>query len=58
MHLKEVNIGWSHSPDFPVVPEDNVIINIKRPEKVPKEFVLDKVGFSKDWITVTKKSAK
>jgi len=39
---------------FETVPKERLIINVRKPEVVPKDFVLDKVGFSSDWITVTK----
>lgn len=39
------------------VPEERTIINIKMPDLVPKEYVLDKIGFDKSWITVTKVKA-
>lgn len=39
---------------FENVPNEKLIINVRKPEVVPKDFVLDKVGFSADWITVTK----
>lgn len=38
---------------FESVPKERLIINIRKPEVVPKDFVLDKVGFKPDWITVT-----
>ena len=39
---------------FEFVPKERLVINLRKPEVVSKDFVLDKVGFSEDWITVTK----
>jgi len=38
---------------FETVPQSKLIINVKQPELVGKDFVLDKVGFKKDWIVIT-----
>jgi len=35
------------------VPEERLVINIRKPEMVSKDFVLDKVGFDKSWVTVS-----
>jgi hypothetical protein len=39
---------------FEDVSKEKTIINVKKPDKIPSDFVLDKVGFEKDWITITK----
>jgi len=39
---------------FESVPKERLVINLRKPEVVSKDFVLDKVGFNQDWITVTK----
>lgn len=39
---------------FEDVPEEHLIIKLTKPEQVDQKFVLDKVGFSKNWISVTK----
>ncbi len=38
---------------FEQVPKEKIIINVRKPEKVPRNFVLNKVGFDKSWITIT-----
>jgi hypothetical protein len=38
---------------FETVPKERLVINLKNPEIVSKEFVLDKVGFKPDWVTIT-----
>lgn len=37
---------------FETVPENKLIISLKQPEMVEKEFILDKIGFDSSWITV------
>lgn len=39
---------------FEDVPDDKIVINVKKPDIIPKDFVLNKVGFEPAWITVTK----
>lgn len=43
---------------FEQVPEDKLIINLRKPMQVSSEFVLNKVGFSNDWITIIKPGEK
>ncbi|MEX8548586.1 MAG: hypothetical protein V5804_13365 [Mucilaginibacter sp.] len=38
---------------FESVPKERLVINLRKPEVVSKDFVLDKVGFNNSWITVT-----
>jgi hypothetical protein len=38
---------------FEKVPDQRLILKVKKPDIVPKDFVFEKIGFSKDWITVT-----
>lgn len=37
---------------FENVPDEKLIINIKKPQKIPTDFVLNEIGFTNDWITV------
>lgn len=39
---------------FESVPKERLVINLRKPEVVSKDFVLDKVGFDSNWIIVTK----
>lgn len=39
---------------FETVPDEKLIINVRQPDMIPKDFVLDKIGFNADWVTVTK----
>ncbi len=36
------------------VPEQHILIKIKKPEKVSKDFVFENIGFDKSWISVVK----
>lgn len=57
-NTKEQKFTWqSGGTQFTIfenVPKERLVINIRKPDLVPKDFVLDKVGFSPDWITVTR----
>lgn len=39
---------------FETVPDEKLIINVRKPDMIPKDFVLDKIGFDSSWVTVTK----
>jgi hypothetical protein len=39
---------------FEDVPIDHLIINVKKPDLLPKEFILNEIGFDNSWITVIK----
>lgn len=39
---------------FETVPDEKLIINIRKPELVPKDMVLSHVGYDKSWVTVQK----
>ncbi|KGO91076.1 hypothetical protein [Flavobacterium subsaxonicum] len=39
---------------FEAIPENFLIINLRKPEIVEKDFILDKIGFDPTWITVRK----
>jgi len=39
---------------FETVSKDNIKINIRKPDLLPKEFILNEIGFDSSWITVTK----
>jgi len=39
---------------FEEVPNEQLLIKLKRPDLLPKEFILDEIGFNKSWITVSK----
>lgn len=39
---------------FESIPAEKLVINVRKPEMVPKDFVLDKIGFDPSWVTVTK----
>jgi hypothetical protein len=41
---------------FESVPEEHLVINLKKPELISKEFILNAVGFDQSWITVIKKN--
>lgn len=41
---------------FETVPDEKIIIRVDKPEVVPKEFVLNHVGFDERWIHITKYS--
>ena len=48
-----------HGSQFTIiedVPEKNLIIRIKQPERLDKEKILNALGFDKSWITVIKKN--
>ncbi len=38
---------------FETVPAEHIVINLRKPELLPKEFILDKIGFDNSWIKVT-----
>lgn len=37
---------------FESIPHDRLIINMKKPEHVPMDFILERIGFDSSWITV------
>ena len=39
---------------FEILPKNYITINIKKPDLLPKEFILNEIGFESSWITVTK----
>lgn len=39
---------------FEVVPKEHLLISLKKPDLIPKEFVLNEIGFDNSWITVVK----
>ena len=39
------------------VPKERLVINVRQPDLVAKDFILDKVGFDASWITVTNLSS-
>lgn len=39
---------------FENVPDEYLLINIRKPEMLPKEYILDKIGFDSSWISVIK----
>lgn len=39
---------------FESVPTNHFLIKIKKPDLLPKEFILDEIGFDNSWITVIK----
>jgi len=41
---------------FESVPAEQLLINLKKPELIPKDFILNKIGFNNSWITVTQKN--
>lgn len=48
-----------HGSQFTIkhdVPEDSLVIRIKKPEKFSKDKILKNIGFKKDWIEVSKKN--
>lgn len=49
-------IGGQQFTILDVVPNDHLLINLKKPKIVSKEFVFKNIGFDKSWITVTEKS--
>ncbi|HPN29542.1 MAG TPA: hypothetical protein PKY81_01160 [bacterium] len=57
---KEHKFTWQpHGSQFTIVeaiPEDALIIRIRKPEKINKETVLKNIGFSDNWVTVIKKN--
>jgi hypothetical protein len=42
---------------FEEVPEDSLIIRVKRPTLIPKDFILSKIGFDSSWINVIKSTS-
>jgi hypothetical protein len=38
------------------LPNEQTVINVKKPNLIDKEYILGKIGFDKSWITVTKKN--
>lgn len=59
---KEQTFTWQpHGSQFTItekVPEKALIIQIKKPETLDKENVLNALGFDKTWITISKREAK
>lgn len=55
---KEKKFTWQSGGQqftiFEKVPDDKIIIKIRKPELVPYEWVLSNVGYDKSWITVQK----
>lgn len=50
-----------HGSQFTIIeeiPAKSLIINIKKPETVNKDKILDALGFDKTWVTVTHKDAE
>lgn len=48
-----------HGSQFTIiedVPDDCLILKIKKPKKLEKELVLKSIGFTKDWVTIFKKN--
>ena len=41
---------------FETVPDKFLLINIKKPDLLPREFILNEVGFDNSWISVTHKN--
>lgn len=41
---------------FEDVPDDHLILNVKRPDLIPKDLVLSEIGFDNTWISVVKSS--
>ena len=41
---------------FEDIPDDHLIINVKKPDLIPKDFILSKIGFDNTWISVVKSS--
>jgi len=41
---------------FEDVPADHLLINLKQPDLIPKEFILNTIGFDPSWITVIQKN--
>ncbi len=41
---------------FETVPLKHMLLNIKKPDLIPKEFILDKIGFDNSWITIINNS--
>ncbi len=39
---------------FEDVPTKHILINIKKPDLIPKEFILNEIGFDKSWISFKK----
>ncbi len=37
------------------VPKEHIVLNLKKPEIVSKQFVFESIGYDKSWITVTEK---
>lgn len=47
-----------HGSQFTIhenVPEETLILNIKQPEKLDKEKILETIGFDKSWVTIKRK---
>lgn len=56
---KHVLTWQPHGSQFTImekVPEELLVIRIKRPTKLDKEVVLKGLGFNKDWITIIKRN--
>ncbi len=57
----EHRFTWQpHGSQFTIienVPEKGLVINIRKPKNLDMDFVLEKVGFDKSWVTVTQKSS-
>lgn len=53
---KEHRFTWQpHGSQFTIVemvPEDSIVIAIKRPEVLDKEKILTALGFDRSWITI------
>ncbi|WP_295649388.1 hypothetical protein [uncultured Mucilaginibacter sp.] len=54
---KEQKFTWQSGGQqftiFETVPQERLVINLHKPDVVSKDFVLDKVGFKPDWVTIT-----
>lgn len=38
---------------FEDVPQERLIINLQKPDILPRDFILDKIGFNKSWVTIS-----
>ncbi|QHI36341.1 hypothetical protein IMCC3317_17030 [Kordia antarctica] len=56
---KTKRFTWQpHGSQFTIhegVPEQTLILNIKQPEKLNKEKILETIGFDKSWVTIKRK---
>lgn len=56
---KTKRFTWQpHGSQFTIhenVPEETLILNIKQPEKLDKEKILETIGFDKSWVTIKRK---